>query len=91
MTANSALRTLLLALFLVSGLVAVAAESAAPRFPSEAQAQEHCPKDVVVWLNIPTHIYHLRGMRWYGRTKNGAFVCRMEADNEGDRGPLNGQ
>ena len=91
MTANSAVRILLLALFLATSLAAFGAESVAPLFASEAQAQEHCPKDVVVWLNIPTHIYHLRGMRWYGRTKNGAFVCRIEADNEGDRGPLNGQ
>jgi hypothetical protein len=34
-------------------------------FNSEGQAQQHCPSDVVVWLNLPTHIYHWKGMRWY--------------------------
>ena len=34
-------------------------------FPTEDQAQQHCPSDVVVWLNLPTHIYHWKGMRWY--------------------------
>ena len=29
-------------------------------FPTEQQAQTHCPSDIVVWLNLPTGIYHLR-------------------------------
>lgn len=62
-----------------------------PMFSTEAAAQAHCPADVVVWLNIPTGIYHERGMRWYGRTKHGAFVCRKEADNAGYRDTRNGQ
>jgi hypothetical protein len=61
------------------------------RFASELQAQHHCPKDVVVWLNLPTMIWHYRGQRWYGSTKNGAYVCRQEASAEGARGNLNGQ
>ncbi len=60
-------------------------------FPSEQSAQAHCPRDAVVWLNLPTGIYHFRGERWYGRTKSGAFVCRREADRAGDRGTRNGQ
>lgn len=39
-------------------------------FDSESAAQRHCPRDVVVWLNIPTGIYHEKGMRWCGRTKH---------------------
>lgn len=31
------------------------------------------------------------GMRWYGRTKHGAYVCRREADAAGDRDTRNGQ
>lgn len=61
------------------------------RFPSETQAQHHCPSDVVVWLNLPTMIWHSRGQRWYGATKNGAFVCRADAAAEGARGSRNGQ
>jgi hypothetical protein len=60
-------------------------------FSSEGQAQQHCPSDVVVWLNLPTHIYHWKGMRWYGNTKNGAYVCKKDADENGSRGTLNGQ
>jgi hypothetical protein len=60
-------------------------------YSTEDQAQQHCPSDVVVWLNLPTHIYHWKDMRWYGNTKNGAYVCKKEADENGNRGTLNGQ
>jgi len=60
-------------------------------FSSEAAAQAHCPNDSVPWLNTKTGIYHERGMRWYGRTKSGAYVCRKEADAAGDRDTRNGQ
>jgi hypothetical protein len=68
--------------------------SAAPpaqHFQSEPEAQRHCPKDTVVWVNTKTGIYHLKGERWYGRTKDGAYVCRKEANAEGDRMTRNGQ
>jgi hypothetical protein len=61
------------------------------QFQTEAAAQAHCPRDQVVWLNIPSGIYHEKGMRWYGRTKHGAYVCRKEADAAGDRDTRNGQ
>jgi len=61
------------------------------QFPTEQQAQQHCPKDVVVWLNLPTGIYHLKGERWYGKTKSGVYVCEKEADQAGDRATRNGQ
>jgi hypothetical protein len=60
-------------------------------FDTEAAAQNHCPRDVVVWLNTPTGVYHEKGMRWYGRTTHGAFVCKKEADAAGDRNTRNGQ
>lgn len=60
-------------------------------FTSEASAQTHCPADEVVWLNIASGIYQQKGMRWYGRTRHGAFVCRKEADAAGDRNTRNGQ
>ena len=61
------------------------------QFQSEQMAQKHCPKDTVVWVNLPTGIFHFKGERWYGRTKNGAYVCEKEAENEGDRATRNGQ
>jgi hypothetical protein len=78
---------------------AVAASKATPPataadlqlFTTEEAAQKHCPKDQVVWLNLPSGIYHEKGMRWYGHTKHGAYVCRKEADAAGDRDTRNGQ
>lgn len=60
-------------------------------FQSEQQAQQHCPADQIVWLNLPTAIYHQKGQRWYGVTRNGAYACRKEADAAGDRPSKNGQ
>jgi hypothetical protein len=69
----------------------VAASTTLAMFDTEAAAQAHCPRDVVVWLNIPTGIWHEKGMRWYGNTKHGAYVCRKEAKAAGDRDTRNGQ
>ncbi len=60
-------------------------------FATEVAAQRRCPNDVVVWLNTNNGIYHEKGMRWYGKTKHGAYVCRKEADAAGDRDTRNGQ
>jgi len=34
----------------------------------------------VVWLNTKSGIYHFAGSRDYGRTKQGAYMCRTDAD-----------
>ena len=81
----------LLAILLVSGAPAAQAANPPPLFASEQEAQQHCPRDTVVWLNLPSGIYHFKGQRWYGRTKNDAFVCKQEADQAGDRGSRNRQ
>jgi hypothetical protein len=60
-------------------------------FNTENDAQKHCPNDVVVWVNLPSGIYHFRDMRWYGATAHGAFVCQKEADQNGYRATRNGQ
>jgi hypothetical protein len=56
-----------------------------PGFTDEASAKAHCASDEVVWLNLKSHIYHLRGTHFYGTTKNGEYACRKEADAAGDR------
>jgi hypothetical protein len=61
------------------------------RFQAETAARAHCPADIVVWLNTPSGIYHFKGMRWYGNTLHGAYVCKREADQAGDRATRNGQ
>jgi hypothetical protein len=65
--------------------------SAPPIFPSESQAQPHCPKDVVVWLNLPTMIWHYKGQRSYANTIHRAYACEKEAGAAGARGTRNGQ
>jgi len=60
-------------------------------FSTEQAAQHHCPSDTVVWLNLPTGIYHFKGQRWYGNTNSGAYVCKQEANHAGDRPTHNGQ
>lgn len=56
--------------------VSAAISADIPLFASEDAAQKHCPNDTVVWLNTNSGIYHLKGERWYGRTKHGAYVCK---------------
>jgi len=74
-----------------SPIVTVAQAALPPVFDTESAAQAHCPKDVVVWLNIPSGIYHYQGERWYGPTKHGAYACEKEAIKAGDRASENGQ
>lgn len=75
----------------VPGLASVVAYAPLTLFQTETAAQAHCPRDVVVWLNTKTGIWHEKGMRWYGRTKQGAYVCRKEAAAAGYRDTRNGQ
>jgi hypothetical protein len=78
----------LLLLIPTSGL---ALQQSVQLFPSEGVAQQHCPSDIVVWVNTPSGIYHFKGMRWYGNTNHGAYVCQKEADQAGYRATTNGQ
>lgn len=85
-----------IAAYLVAVLLLLSPMSAAPRetpwlFSTEAAAQRHCPRDIIVWLNTASGVYHEKGMRWYGKTQQGAYVCKKEADAAGDRDTRNGQ
>lgn len=78
-------------LFLSTSTIALAFEGSVQLFAVETEAQKHCPSDVVAWVNTPTRIYHLKGMRWYGNTNHGAYVCKKEGDQAGYRVTRNGQ
>jgi len=85
-------RALLVAAFLASApIAALAFEGSAQLFNVETEAQKHCPADIVVWVNTPSGIYHFKGMRWYGNTNRGAYVCQKEGDQAGYRATRNGQ
>ena len=77
-------------------LVAMAGLSLA--IPAVAQTPVHtppvaltCPGDVVVWVNTRSGVYHYRGERYFGSTRQGKFVCEKAARAEGDRPTRNGQ
>ena len=82
---------LIVALLISTPMVALAFEGNAQLFTSEPEAQKHCPADIVVWVNTPSGIYHFKGMRWYGNTNRGEYVCQKEGDQAGYRATRNGQ
>jgi len=57
----------------------------AGQFADDASAKARCPTDTVVWVNLPSKIYHFAGTRNYGNTKRGAYMCEKEAIAAEDR------
>jgi hypothetical protein len=55
-------------------------------YRTEEQAQMHCPKDAVVWLDVPSGLYYLKGNGSYGSSAAGRYGCRGEADAAGMHG-----
>ena len=74
-----------LILMLLPGFAIAAPAAPLANFPTAQEAQQHCPDDLIVWLDLPTRTYHYRGQRSYGSTKSGAYVCRNEAVRAGMR------
>ena len=58
---------------------------AAEQFKSEQAAQQHCPGDAVVWLNLRSGSIHSKGQPWYGKTQVGAYVCQKEEAKKGGK------
>src|SRR5690349_23122190 len=52
-------------------------------FRTEQQAQEHCPKDTVVWLDPQNGQFELNGHGTYGLPETGRYACRGEAERAG--------
>src|ERR1700737_532455 len=55
-------------------------------FRTEEQAQTHCPKDIVVWLDPQSGLYYFKGHGSYGRSNAGRYACRAEAGSAGMHG-----
>ncbi|MFK4724709.1 hypothetical protein ABIE89_005809 [Bradyrhizobium niftali] len=51
----------------------------AGQFADEASAKARCSTDTVVWVNLPSKVYHFAGTKSYGTTKRGAYMCEKEA------------
>jgi hypothetical protein len=52
-------------------------------FRTEQQAQEHCPKDTIVWVDPQSGTYQLKGHGSYGLSGTGRYACRDEAERAG--------
>jgi hypothetical protein len=54
-------------------------------FQTEQRAQEHCPNDTVVWVDLQSGGYHLKGRASHGGANGGRYACRGEAERVGMR------
>jgi hypothetical protein len=57
----------------------------AGQFADDTSAKARCPTDTVVWVNLPSKVYHFAGTKSYGTTKRGAYMCEKEAIAGEDR------
>jgi hypothetical protein len=57
----------------------------AGQYADDASAKASCPTDTVVWVNLPSKIYHFVGTKSYGTTKRGAYMCEKTAIAAEDR------
>ncbi|MEI6985861.1 MAG: hypothetical protein WCK65_07025 [Rhodospirillaceae bacterium] len=73
-------------LMLAAPVAAFAADPVLHIFTTEADATAGCGKDAVVWLNKSTKVYHSKGSRWFGKTKDGAYGCQAEMEKAGNHG-----
>lgn len=60
-----------------------ASGSAATQYKSEAEAKSGCGTDPVVWANTSSHVLHKANTRYYGKTKQGAYMCEGAATKAG--------
>ncbi len=53
----------------------------ANEYTTEAEAKGHCPAGPVVWFNTKskTKAFHDSTSRYYGKTKQGAYMCQADA------------
>jgi hypothetical protein len=59
------------------------APTAANEYKTEADAKRACGTDPVVWANLKSKTLHTSGDEYYGKTKEGAFMCQSVAVKEG--------
>ena len=55
-----------------------------PRF-IDASIQNSGNRNVLVWVNTNSGVYHCPNTRWYGKTKSGKYMTQKEAQAKGYR------
>jgi hypothetical protein len=70
----------LLGLFLAMGSIATPS-----RFSRSTFQAANDKKEVTVWVNTHSGVYHCPGSRWYGTTKEGKYMGECEAVKAGYR------
>jgi hypothetical protein len=83
-------KILLLLMALASLTIANVSQAAPPlvAIPAEVQATATA-KDVIVWVNSKSQVYHYASSVWYGRTVHGYYAKESTAKAEGNRAAAN--
>jgi hypothetical protein len=64
-------------LTILFGLIVAAASSQQMNAPPSSL---HCGAgNPVVWVNTESHVYHMKGSKYYGNTAHGEYMCRRSA------------
>jgi hypothetical protein len=72
------------ACFLAAVLICVSGGYSPVRSFAAAQTQTE-KKEVTVWVNTNSGVYHCPGDRWYGKTKQGQYMGECAALKAGNR------
>jgi hypothetical protein len=59
------------------------AEATPPTPPKTGRAASRPAGNGQVWVNTDSRVYHCPGTRWYGKTKEGAYMPEAQAQAQG--------
>ena len=75
--------------FILFALLALLGAPAGARTRSAAESSAAMPacavSDPVVWVNTKSNIYHTKGEKYFGTTKQGKYACTSDAVKMGAR------
>jgi uncharacterized protein len=57
------------------------------QYKTEAEAKSRCGTDQVAWGNTSSHVLHDPGTKYYGKTTQGAYMCKAKALSAGYHEP----
>jgi hypothetical protein len=78
-------KRLTLAAGVVIALLAPGHAAGPQKFATEDSATKFCKQGNVVWFNPDSKVYFSPGSQFYGKTKQGGYTCRSDAEKDGFR------